>query len=226
MMSGGWDDNLGRRHHALTSNHLKRFRGIGCFLRFRAQRSIDQRLSRRWFDVNATRRKGDRIMLATMGRIVRYTITGNHPSAGRVVPAMITQVYVPGSENATVELCALDPTPFGVSSVPFSDEPKRGHWHWPELNGETPEVTFVAADEPAPIAEPVIAEPTVAEPASPSEPEMPVDPNAVAPADADTIVSNSEIDAENPPLAAADIVPAGPDLAAGDTNSAGESAVE
>jgi hypothetical protein len=87
-------------------------------------------------------------MKTTMGRLVRYTLPNTHPHAGRVVPAILTRVYTPDSDAPVVELTALDPTPFGVDSVPFSEQPRRGHWHWPDLTPDAVEQTYAADDEP------------------------------------------------------------------------------
>ena len=69
-------------------------------------------------------------MEPSIGRIVHYQSYGT-PN-GEFLPepraAVITEVGV----NGQVALCVLNPT--GVyfnPSIPFSEEPKPGHWNWP-----------------------------------------------------------------------------------------------
>jgi hypothetical protein len=67
----------------------------------------------------------------TVGRIVHYqaygTPGGEYPSVPRA--AVVTQV---GGEDNAVGLAILNPTGmFFNASVPYSEEPKPGHWSWP-----------------------------------------------------------------------------------------------
>lgn len=69
-------------------------------------------------------------MTPTIGRIVHYTSLGD--SEAKYPPetqaAIITRVY----SDVTVALKIFYKTGlFDMDSVPFSEEPKRGHWSWP-----------------------------------------------------------------------------------------------
>ncbi|WNM72470.1 hypothetical protein SEA_ARTORIAS_1 [Gordonia phage Artorias] len=71
-------------------------------------------------------------MKATIGRIVHYQSYGT--PAGEYLPepraAVVTEVHPDGY----VGLCVLNPTgQFFHRSVPFSEEPKSGHWNWPPI---------------------------------------------------------------------------------------------
>lgn len=66
----------------------------------------------------------------SIGRIVHYqsfgTPKGEYDSLARA--AVITEV----GPNNVVGLCVLNPTgQFFNRDVPFSEEPKAGHWNWP-----------------------------------------------------------------------------------------------
>lgn len=76
----------------------------------------------------------------TVGRIVHYqshgSPNGQHQSLPRA--AVITEVhYEPRSEEeepkvSIVGLCVLNPTgQYFDRDVPYSAEPKPGHWSWP-----------------------------------------------------------------------------------------------
>jgi len=67
----------------------------------------------------------------SIGRIVHYqafgTPGGEYKSRPRA--AVVTEVF-DGTDN--VSLCILNPTgQFFNQSVPFSADPKPGHWNWP-----------------------------------------------------------------------------------------------
>lgn len=69
-------------------------------------------------------------MKPTIGRIVHYQSYGT--PGGEYLPepraAVITEVLT----DVVVGLCVLNPTgQFFHRSVPFSEEPKPGHWNWP-----------------------------------------------------------------------------------------------
>ena len=75
-------------------------------------------------------------MKPTVGRIVHYTNLGDKdPCANawsRGCPgtqaALITAVH----EDGTVSLHIFyEAGHFDMFDVPYSDAPKRGHWHWP-----------------------------------------------------------------------------------------------
>lgn len=76
-------------------------------------------------------------MVPTVGRIVHYWSYGTPggefpPCVARA--AIITQVgvHADGPEGPTVGLCILNPTgQFFSVAVPYSAEPKAGHWSWP-----------------------------------------------------------------------------------------------
>jgi hypothetical protein len=67
----------------------------------------------------------------SVGRIVHYQSFGT--PGGEYLPApraaVVTQV---NEEAGSVGLCILNPTgQFFNVAVPFSAEPKPGHWNWP-----------------------------------------------------------------------------------------------
>jgi hypothetical protein len=67
----------------------------------------------------------------TVGRMVHYQSYGT--PGGEYLPApraaVVTQV---NGEGGNVGLCILNPTgQFFNQSVPYSPEPKPGHWNWP-----------------------------------------------------------------------------------------------
>jgi hypothetical protein len=67
----------------------------------------------------------------SVGRIVHYQSFGT--PGGEYLPApraaVVTQV---NGEAGSVGLCILNPTgQFFNQSVPYSAEPKPGHWNWP-----------------------------------------------------------------------------------------------
>jgi hypothetical protein len=74
----------------------------------------------------------EKIMTATIGRIVHYTSygtpNGEYPSVCRA--AIVTAV---GEEDGVVSLCVLNPEGIYLNqNVFYSDEPKGGTWHWPD----------------------------------------------------------------------------------------------
>lgn len=74
-------------------------------------------------------------MQPTVGRIVHYQSYGT--PGGEYLPearaAVITTVeWYRGDQDGNVGLCILNPTgQFFNVSVPYSEEPKPGHWNWP-----------------------------------------------------------------------------------------------
>ena len=73
------------------------------------------------------------IQAPTVGRIVHYQSYGT--PGGEYLPApraaVVTEVGSLGVP-APVGLCILNPTGlFFNANVPFSEEPKPGHWSWP-----------------------------------------------------------------------------------------------
>ncbi|GAA0187990.1 hypothetical protein [Glutamicibacter creatinolyticus] len=74
----------------------------------------------------------------SIGRIVHYHSYGTPGGEYKPEPraAIITQVHsfarTFGDAGVHVGLCVLNPTGmFFNDDVPFSDEPKPGHWSWP-----------------------------------------------------------------------------------------------
>ena len=82
----------------------------------------------------------------SVGRIVHYHSYGT--PGGEYTPqpraAIITELYNPGDSSVenlvvdsagtqtTVGLCVLNPTgQFFNRYVPYSEQPKPGHWNWP-----------------------------------------------------------------------------------------------
>lgn len=68
----------------------------------------------------------------SVGRIVHYqaygTPGGEYPSVPRA--AIVTAVDS-SPEPGAIGICILNPTGmFFNSSVPYSEEPKPGHWNW------------------------------------------------------------------------------------------------
>jgi len=71
-------------------------------------------------------------MTPSIGRIVHYQSYGT--PGGEYLPepraAIITEVE--GDSEGRVGLCVLNPTgQFFNRLVPYSPEPKPGHWNWP-----------------------------------------------------------------------------------------------
>jgi hypothetical protein len=67
----------------------------------------------------------------SVGRIVHYQSYGTPGGEYSSVPraAVVTDVT---EGSSTVGLCVLNPTGmFFNRDVPFSAEPKPGHWNWP-----------------------------------------------------------------------------------------------
>jgi hypothetical protein len=67
----------------------------------------------------------------TVGRIVHYQAYGTPGGEFKSEPraAVVTQVHDDGS---TVGLAVLNPTGmFFNPTIPFSADPKPGHWSWP-----------------------------------------------------------------------------------------------
>lgn len=73
----------------------------------------------------------------SVGRIVHYQAYGTPGGEYKSVPraAVVTQVLEvapEGAEGLSVGLCILNPTgQFFNTAVPYSSEPKPGHWSWP-----------------------------------------------------------------------------------------------
>ena len=76
--------------------------------------------------------------IPTIGRTVHYHSYGT--PGGEFLPepraAIITQVHLPGrfhdEVGQSVGLAVLNPTGlFFNPEVPFSEDPKPGHWSWP-----------------------------------------------------------------------------------------------
>ena len=72
-------------------------------------------------------------MKPTIGRIVHYTNLGD--ADGKYPPttqaAIITKIDDPADPDGKVTLKVFYPTGIFDCTVPFSAEPKRGHWSWP-----------------------------------------------------------------------------------------------
>lgn len=77
----------------------------------------------------------------SVGRIVRYVLPPQSRRAGEVRPAVIVRplcaIYDPvnpGMSNLRVLTDGPNDAgdPDWVGSVPYSDEPMPGTWHWPE----------------------------------------------------------------------------------------------
>jgi hypothetical protein len=73
-------------------------------------------------------------MKPTVGRVVHYQSYGTPKGEYKSQPiaAVVTKV----GEDDTVGLAILNPTGmFFNTAVPFSEEPKAGHWNWPPRVG-------------------------------------------------------------------------------------------
>jgi len=73
-------------------------------------------------------------MEPTVGRIVNYQSYGTPNGEYKALPraAIVTAV-----QEDTISLCIFNPTGlFFPEKVPHSEEPKPGHWSWPEINKE------------------------------------------------------------------------------------------
>lgn len=71
-------------------------------------------------------------MKPTIGRIVHYQSYGTPGGEYTAEPraAVVTEVHA----DNLVGLCVLNPTgQVFRRSVPFSEEPKPGHWNWPPI---------------------------------------------------------------------------------------------
>lgn len=82
-------------------------------------------------------------MEPSIGRIVHYhsygTPGGEYSSVARA--ALVTEVGLPGpSGDYALSLAVFNPTGlFFPQGVPFSPEPKPGHWSWPKRPERTEE---------------------------------------------------------------------------------------
>jgi len=70
----------------------------------------------------------------SVGRIVHYqshgTPGGEYPSKARA--AIITEIGESFDGTPRISLCVLNPVGmFFDQYVPYSEEPKPGHWSWP-----------------------------------------------------------------------------------------------
>lgn len=68
--------------------------------------------------------------LPSVGRIVHYQSYGT--PGGEYLPEPRAAIITEADTSTTVGLCVLNPTGMFFSrTVPYSDEPKPGHWNWP-----------------------------------------------------------------------------------------------
>jgi hypothetical protein len=73
-------------------------------------------------------------MIPTVGRIVHYQSVGGPPSGGEVLGAPRAAIITNIETEQIVGLCVFDPGGTrAVSSVPYSEEPQKGHWSWPPV---------------------------------------------------------------------------------------------
>ncbi|MER5836597.1 hypothetical protein ACIQYW_18930 [Rhodococcus erythropolis] len=70
--------------------------------------------------------------LPTVGRNVHYQSYGTPKGEYLPEPRAAIVTAVPDDYNGTLSLVIFNPTgQFFNPSVPFSPEPKPGHWNWP-----------------------------------------------------------------------------------------------
>lgn len=67
---------------------------------------------------------------ASVGRVVHYHSYGTPGGEFKPLPraAIIAEVDADGT---TCHVCVLNPSGIFFNKVPFSTEPKPGHWNWP-----------------------------------------------------------------------------------------------
>lgn len=74
----------------------------------------------------------------TVGRTVLYTLPASHPSAGKIRPAIITEVWSPECVNLHVLLdpwdAPLEPNDQSSVTHDISATPAHRTWHWPPRN--------------------------------------------------------------------------------------------
>lgn len=83
------------------------------------------------------------MQIPSVGRAVHYQSYGTPGGEYKAQPraAIVTEVGVqtkkdPFGEEGTVHLCVLNPEGmFFNRFVPYSEEPKPGHWNWPPRVG-------------------------------------------------------------------------------------------
>lgn len=70
-------------------------------------------------------------MKPSVGRIVHYQAYGTPNGEFESVPraAIITDVH--NEEKGEVSVCVFNPQGVFFNRVPYSEEPKPGHWNWP-----------------------------------------------------------------------------------------------
>ena len=69
-------------------------------------------------------------MQPTIGRIVHYTNLGDKD--GKYPPETQAALITAVNEDGTVSLKIFYRTGiFDMASVPYAQEPQRGHWNWP-----------------------------------------------------------------------------------------------
>lgn len=71
-------------------------------------------------------------MKASIGRIVHYQRFGSPGGEHKAEPspAIITKVI--NEESGLCQLFVMNPNGLYFNETPFSDEPKPGHWSWPQ----------------------------------------------------------------------------------------------
>lgn len=73
-------------------------------------------------------------MKPSIGRIVHYQSYGTPGGEYSPEPraAVVTEIHPEAGYTMLVGLCVLNPTGmFFNRAVPYSEEPKPGHWSWP-----------------------------------------------------------------------------------------------
>lgn len=73
--------------------------------------------------------------VASVGRVVHYHSYGTPGGEFQSQPraAIVTEVH--DAPAGDVSVCVLNPSGIFFNRVPFSAEPKPGHWSWPPYVG-------------------------------------------------------------------------------------------
>ncbi len=92
-------------------------------------------------------RKVKMVVIPTVNRSVHYQAHGSPNGQHKSVPRAAIVTAIPEDQpdgGLIVSLCVLNPTgQYFNERVPYSDEPKAGHWSWPPLNPNTSREVYI-----------------------------------------------------------------------------------